>query len=241
MGRIFETRKATMFARWNKMAKLFTRLSKDITIAVKSGGPDPNSNPMLRRVLQNCRASNMPKDKIDSAIKRASGQDVKDYEEIVYEGYGPHGIALVVMTATDNPQRTVANVRSAFKDWGGNLGTTGSVGFMFTKMGAFRIAPDGIDAEALELDLIDFGLEEMGESTGEKGDKQLVVRCAFENWGKLQAAIEQRKLNVISSEPEYVPQTPNTSLTEEQAREVLELVDALEQDDDVQLVFHNLG
>jgi YebC/PmpR family DNA-binding regulatory protein len=183
----------------------------------------------------------MPKDKIDSAIKRASGQDVKDYEEIVYEGYGPHGIALVVMTATDNPQRTVANVRSAFKDWGGNLGTTGSVGFMFTKMGAFRIAPDGIDAEALELDLIDFGLEEMGESTGEKGDKQLVVRCAFENWGKLQAAIEQRKLNVISSEPEYVPQTPNTSLTEEQAREVLELVDALEQDDDVQLVFHNLG
>jgi YebC/PmpR family DNA-binding regulatory protein len=241
MGRIFETRKATMFARWNKMAKLFTRLSKDITIAVKSGGPDPNSNPMLRRVLQNCRASNMPKEKIDSAIKRARGQDVKDYEEIVYEGYGPHGIALVVMTATDNPQRTVANVRSAFKDWGGNLGTTGSVGFMFTKMGAFRIAPEGIDAEALELDLIDFGLEEMGEGTGEKGDKQLVVRCAFENWGKLQAAIEQRKLNVISSEPEYVPQTPNTSLTEEQAREVLELVDALEQDDDVQFVFHNLG
>jgi YebC/PmpR family DNA-binding regulatory protein len=241
MGRIFETRKATMFARWNKMAKLFTRLSKDITIAVKSGGPDPGSNPMLRRVLQNCRASNMPKDKIDSAIKRASGQDVKDYEEIVYEGYGPHGIALVVMTATDNPQRTVANVRSAFKDWGGNLGTTGSVGFMFTKMGAFRIAPEGVDAEALELDLIDFGLEEMGESTGEKGDKQLVIRCAFENWGKLQAAIEQRKLNVISSEPEYVPQTPNTSLSEEQAREVLELVDALEQDDDVQLVFHNLG
>lgn len=241
MGRIFETRKATMFARWNKMAKLFTRLSKDITIAVKSGGPDPGSNPMLRRVLQNCRASNMPKDKIDSAIKRASGQDVKDYEEIVYEGYGPHGIALVVMTATDNPQRTVANVRSAFKDWGGNLGTTGSVGFMFSKMGAFRIAPEGVDAEALELDLIDFGLEEMGEGTGEKGDKQLVIRCAFENWGKLQAAIEQRKLNVISSEPEYVPQTPNTSLTEEQAREVLELVDALEQDDDVQLVFHNLG
>jgi YebC/PmpR family DNA-binding regulatory protein len=241
MGRIFETRKATMFARWNKMAKLFTRLSKDITIAVKSGGPDPNSNPMLRRVLQNCRASNMPKDKIDSAIKRASGQDVKDYEEIVYEGYGPHGIALVVMTATDNPQRTVANVRSKFKDWGGNLGTTGSVGFMFQKMGAFRISPEGLDLEALELDLIDHGLEEMGESTGEKGEKQIVIRGAFENWGKLQSAIEQRKLNVISSEPEYVPQTPNTSLTEEQAREVLELVDALEQDDDIQHVFHNLG
>jgi YebC/PmpR family DNA-binding regulatory protein len=240
MGRIFETRKATMFRRWDKMAKLFTRISKEIAIAVKAGGPDPNSNPTLRRVLQNARASNMPKDKIDAQIKRASGQDQKAYEEIVYEGYGPHGIALVIDCATDNSQRTVANVRSKFRDWGGNLGTTGSVSFMFNKMGVFRIAPEGLDLESLELDLIDHGLEEMGEGTGEKGEKQIIIRCAFNDWGRLQSAIEERKLAVLSSQAEYVPQNV-TTLPEAQATEVLELVDALEQDDDVQHVFHNLG
>jgi YebC/PmpR family DNA-binding regulatory protein len=240
MGRIFETRKATMFRRWDKMAKLFTRISKEIAIAVKAGGPDPNSNPTLRRVLQNARASNMPKDKIDAQIKRASGQDQKAYEEIVYEGYGPHGIALVIDCATDNSQRTVANVRSKFRDWGGNLGTTGSVSFMFNKMGVFRIAPEGLDLESLELELIDHGLEEMGEGTGEKGEKQIIIRCAFNDWGRLQSAIEERKLAVLSSQAEYVPQNV-TTLPEAQATEVLELVDALEQDDDVQHVFHNLG
>jgi YebC/PmpR family DNA-binding regulatory protein len=240
MGRIFETRKATMFARWNKMAKVFTRIAKDIVIAVKSGGPDPHTNPALRRALQNARGANMPKDKIEAAIKRASGQDQKAYEVVVYEGYAPHGVAVMVETATDNGTRTVANVRSAFKDHGGNMGTTGSVSFQFKKMGVFRLAPEGIDQDALELDLIDHGLEEMGEGTGEKGEKVLVIRGAFESFGQLQAALESRKLNVISAESEYVAQTP-VELPEDKAKEVLELVDALEQDEDVQKVFHNLA
>src|SRR5512138_3881425 len=174
MGRIFETRKATMFARWNRMAKVFTRVAKDIAIAVKAGGPNADTNPALRRALQNARGANMPKDKVDAAIKRASGQDQKDYELVLYEGYAPHGIAVVVETATDNVVRTVANVRMHFKNHGGNLGTTGSVAFQFQKMGVFRLAPEGIDLDALELELIDHGLEEMGESVNEKGEKQLV-------------------------------------------------------------------
>lgn len=239
MGRIFETRKSTMMARWNRMAKLFTRLSKEIHIAVKAGGPDPHLNPALRRVLQNARAGNMPKDKIDSAIKRASGQDQNDYAEVLYEGYGPHGVAVIVETATDNITRTVANVRLAFKSNGGNLGTTGSVSFVFKRMGTFRIAADGVDQESLELDLIDHGLEEMGESENEKGEKQLVLRCAFHDFGRMQSAIEERKLSVVSSQLEQIPQTL-AELSEEQAKEVFELVDALEQDDDVTHVFHNM-
>jgi len=240
MGRIFETRKHTMFARWNKMAKMFTRLAKEIAIAVKAGGPSAESNPALRRVLQNCRAANMPKDKIDSAIKRASGQDQQSYDIVLYEGYGPHGVPMIVETATDNPTRTVANVRMHFKDHGGNMGTTGSVGFMFQRMGVFRLAPEGLDLEALELDLIDHGLEEMGEGTGEKGEKQIVIRCAFAHFGQLQAAIEARGITPLSAESEYVPQTP-AELPEDKATEVLKLVDALEQDEDVQRVFHNLA
>src|SRR5512134_1132828 len=206
MGRIFETRKATMFARWNKMAKAFTRISKDIAIAVKSGGPSVDTNPALRRVLQNARAANMPKDKIEGAIKRASGVDQTDYEIVVYEGYGPHGIPMIVETATDNVVRTVANVRMHFKEHGGNMGTTGSVAFQFQKMGVFRLAPQGLDLEALELDLIDHGLEEMGEGTGEKGEPLVVIRCGFASFGQLQAAIEQRKLPLVSAESEYVAQ-----------------------------------
>ena len=240
MGRIFETRKATMFARWNRMAKVFTRISKDIAIAVKAGGPNPDNNPALRRALQNARGANMPKDKVEGAIKRASGQDQQAYEVVLYEGYGPHGIAMVVETATDNVVRTVANVRMHFKDHGGNLGTAGSVAFQFTKMGVFRLNPQGLDLDALELDLIDHGLEEMGESIGEKGEKQIVIRCGFASFGHLQAAIEERKLPLISAESEYVPQNP-VQLSEEQAQEVLKLVDALEQDDDVQKVFHSLA
>jgi YebC/PmpR family DNA-binding regulatory protein len=229
-----------MFARWNKMAKLFTRISKDIAIAVKAGGPDPAGNPSLRRVLQNARAANMPKDKIEGAIKRASGVDTAGYEIVIYEGYGPHGIPLIVETATDNVVRTVANVRMHFKDHGGNLGTSGSVAFMFQKMGVFRLAPEGLDLESLELDLIDHGLEEMGEGTGEKGEKQIVIRCAFAHFGQLQTAIEARGITPISAESEYVPQTP-AELPEDKATEVLKLVDALEQDEDVQRVFHNLA
>jgi YebC/PmpR family DNA-binding regulatory protein len=240
MGRIFETRKATMFARWNRMAKVFTRITKEIVMAVKAGGPDPHTNPALRRALQNARGANVPKDKIEAAIKRASGQEQHNYEVVLYEGYGPHGVAMVVETATDNVVRTVANVRMHFKNHGGNLGTTGSVAFQFQRMGVFRLAPEGLDLDALELELIDHGLEEMGEGQGEKGEKQVVIRSAFSSFGQLQAAIEDRKLPLVSAESEYVAQTP-VELPEEQAREVLALVDALEQDEDVQKVFHNLA
>lgn len=240
MGRIFETRKHTMFARWNKMAKAFTRVSKDITIAVKSGGTDPHSNPALRRAIQNARAVNMPKDKEDIAIKRAAGEDQKDYEIHTYEGYAPHGVPVIVETATDNVVRTVAIVRVAFKNWGGNMGASGSVGFMFKRMGVFRVDPTGINADDLELDLIDHGLQELGEGLGEKGEKQLIIRCEFHDFGKLQSAIEARKLNVISTASEYVAQTP-MDLPEDKAAEVLKMVDELEQDDDVQNVFHALA
>jgi YebC/PmpR family DNA-binding regulatory protein len=229
-----------MFARWNKMAKLFTRISKDIAIAVKSGGPLAENNPALRRALQNARAANMPKDKVEAAIKRASGQDQQAYEVVLYEGYAPHGIAVMVETATDNGVRTVANVRMHFKEHGGNMGTSGSVSFLFQHMGVFRLAPEGLDLEALELDLIDHGLQEMGESKGEKGEPQIIIRCAFNDFGRLQSAIEARKLTPLSAESEYVPQNL-IELPEEKAQEVLKMVDELEQDEDVQRVFHNLG
>ena len=240
MGRIFETRKATMFARWDKMSKAFSRIGKEVTIAVKKGGPDPASNPMLRRVMQNARAVNMPKDKVEAAIKKASGQGVADYEEILYEVYAAHGVPVIIEVATDNPTRTVANLRAAIVRHGGNLAATGSVAFMFKRMGVFRLKPEGIDQEAFELDLIDHGLEEMGESTGEKGDAQLVVRCAFADFGKLQKALEDRKITPISAESEYIPSTPVT-LPEDEATSVLKLIDKLEQDDDVQRVFHALA
>jgi YebC/PmpR family DNA-binding regulatory protein len=240
MGRIFETRKATMFARWNKMAKAFTRVSRELTVAAKAGGPDPHTNPNLRRAVQNARAISMPRDKIDAAIKRASGKDMTHYEELIYEGYAAHGVAVLVVAMTDNPTRTVANVRMRFTKHGGNMGSSGSVAFAFQHMGVFRLDPAGIDQEALELDLIDHGLEEMGLGTDEKGEPELVIRCAHQNFGKLQAAIEARGLTVRSATSEYVPQTPMT-LPEDQATEALATVDWLEQDEDVQHVFHNLG
>jgi YebC/PmpR family DNA-binding regulatory protein len=222
------------------MSKQFARLSKEITIAVKAGGPDPNANPPLRRIIQNARQINMPKDKVEAAIKRASGKDAASYEEIMYEGYAPHGVAVVVETATDNPARTVSNLRTHFNKGGGNLASTGSVAFNFKRMGVFRLSPDGLSPDELELELIDHGLEEMGESTGEKGEPQIVIRCAFADFGTLQKALEDRGIKPLSAEAEYVPTTPMT-LEERQANEVLALVDRLEQDDDVQKVFHNLG
>src|SRR6187551_314090 len=240
MGRIFEVRKHTMFARWNRMAKQFAKIGKDITIAVRSGGSDPNSNPALRRVMQNARAVNMPKDKVEAAIKRASGADAKDYEVVIYEGYAPHGVAVIVEAATDNTKRTVASVRSIFSQFGGNLGTTGAVDFMFKRMGVFRLNPEGIDQDDLELYLIDHGLEEMGEGSGEKGEPQIVIRCAFADFGKLQEALEARKLTPLSAEHEYICTVP-TTLPEAQATEALELIDKLEQDDDVHAVFHTLA
>jgi YebC/PmpR family DNA-binding regulatory protein len=240
MGRIFETRKATMFRRWDRMAKQFARIGKDIAIAVKAGGPTPENNPTLRRVIQNARAVNMPKDKVEAAIKRASGQGSAVYEEILYEGYAPHGVAVLVETATDNPTRTVANLRSHFSHSGGSLGSTGSVAFAFRRMGVFRLAPEGVDAESLELDLIDHGLEEMGESTGEKGEPQLVIRCAFQDFGQMQRALEEWGMTPLSAESEYIALN-HVQLPDEQATAALALVDELEQDDDVQKVFHNLG
>ena len=240
MGRIFEVRKHTMFARWNRMAKQFARIGKDITIAVKNGGPDPASNPALRRVIQNARSVNMPKDKIEAAIKRASGRDAANFEEVLYEGYGPHGVAILVECATDNPTRTVASVRNAFSKNGGNLATTGSVSFQFKHMGVFRLSPEGIDPDDLELYLIDHGLEEFGESTGEKDEPQLVARCLFEDFGTLQKGLEDRGITPVSAEHEYICMAP-TDLPEEQANEVLELIDKLEQDEDVQKVYHTLA
>jgi YebC/PmpR family DNA-binding regulatory protein len=229
-----------MFARWNRMAKQFHRVAKDINIAVKAGGPDPNANPALRRAVQNARAVNMPKDKVEAAIKRASGKDATNFTEIHYEGYAPHGVAILVETATDNPTRTVASVRHLFAKGGGNLASNGSVSFQFREMGVFRLHPEGIDQDDLELYLMDHGLEEMGESTGEKGEPQLVVRCAIGDFGRVQKALEDRALAPISAEREFVCTTP-TELPEDQARDVLELIDKLEQDDDVQKVFHTLA
>jgi YebC/PmpR family DNA-binding regulatory protein len=240
MGRIFEVRKHTMFARWNRMAKQFARIAKDITIAVKAGGPDPDSNPALRRMIQNARAVNMPKDKVEAAIKRASGRDAASYVEVLYEGYAPHGVALLVETATDNPTRTVAGVRNVITKHGGNLATNGSVSFLFRKMGVFRLDPAGIDQDDLELYLMDHGLEEMGESTGEKGEPQLVIRGLFADFGRLQLALEARGIAPLSAEHEYLCTVP-TELPEDQATEVLTLIDKLEQDDDVQKVFHTLA
>lgn len=239
MGRIFETRKHVMFARWNRMAKQFTRIGKDITIAVRSGGPDPDNNPALRRVIQNARAVNMPKDKVEGAIKRATSKDVTNYEEVIYEGYAPHGVAVLVQTATDNPTRTVGNIRNVFNKNGGNLGTSGSVSFMFRRMGVFRLDLAGIDQDDLELYLIDHGLDEMGEGSGEKNEPQLVIRCNFADFGQLQKGLEDRKLTPLSAEQEYICTTP-VELPDDQAREVLEFIDKLEQDEDVQKVFHTL-
>lgn len=221
------------------MAKQFARAGKEIAIAVRAGGPDPASNPALRRAMQNARAVNMPKDNVISAIKRASGKDATNYQEIIYEGYAPHGVAMLVEAATDNPTRTVANIRNVFDNNGGNLASSGSVSFQFKKMGVFRLNPEGIVQDDLELDLIDHGLEEMGESTGEKGEPQLVIRCAFADFGQMQKALEDKKITPLSAEHEYICLTP-TELPEAQATEALQLIDKMEQDDDVQKVYHTL-
>jgi len=240
MGRAFEKRKTTIFARADRMAKLFTRIGKDIAIAVKSGGTSPDGNPALRRALQNARAVNMPKDKVEAAIKKASGQGAADYDLVLYEGYGPHGVALLVEAATDNVTRTVANVRMHFKGHGGNMGSTGSVAFMFQRQGVYRISPEGVDRDALELELIDHGLESLEDGESDKGDKQLVIRCAFTAFGAMQSALEARHLTPISSTSEYVPAT-TTALPDDQTDEVLELIATLENDDDVQNVYSNLA
>ncbi|HLF46190.1 MAG TPA: YebC/PmpR family DNA-binding transcriptional regulator [Chitinophagaceae bacterium] len=240
MGRIFEVRKASMFARWDKMAKNFTRIGKEIIIAVKVGGPDPATNAALRRCFQNARSVGMPKDRVEAAIKRAQGKELANYDEILYEGYASHGVALLVETATDNHVRTVANVKSHFTKGGGALGNSGSVSFQFKKTGVFKLKPEGLNAEDMELELIDFGLEELGDSTGENGENILVVRCGFTDFGNMQKALEEKNITPISAELEWIP-TITVPLNDEQAEDVSKLIERLEQDEDVQKVFHNMG
>lgn len=240
MGRIFEVRKAAKFARWDRMAKQFSRVGKEIVIAVKAGGPDPETNPALRRAIQNGRGINMPKDNIDRAIKRAMGKDATHYDEVLYEGYAPHGVAVLVESATDNTTRTVGNVRPIFTKNGGNLGNSGSVAFQFNQVGSFKIKPGDFDEEELELQLIDFGLIEMGESEDDEGERILVIRCEFVEFGNMQHALEEMNIEPLSAETDWVPLS-TVSLDEEEADEVLKLIDKLEQDEDVQRVFHNLA
>ncbi|HMK24609.1 MAG TPA: YebC/PmpR family DNA-binding transcriptional regulator [Chitinophagaceae bacterium] len=240
MGRIFEVRKASKFARWDKMAKNFTRIGKEIIIAVKAGGADPNSNPALRRCFQNARSVGMPKDRVEAAIKRAQGKELINYDEILYEGYGPHGVAILVETATDNHVRTVANVKSHFNKGGGTLGNSGSVAFQFKKMGVFKLKPEGLNAEDMELELIDFGLEELGEGSAENGEDIIVVRCGFTDFGHMQKALEDKGIIPITAELEWIP-TITVPVNDEQAADVSNLIEKLEQDEDVQKVFHNMG
>ncbi len=228
-----------MFARWDKMAKNFTRIGKERIIAVKAGGPDVGTNPALRRCYTNAKASGMPKDRVEAAIKRAMGKDTSNYEEILYEGYGPHGVAIIVETATDNHVRTVANVKSIFTKGNGVLGNSGSVSFQFKKMGVFKLNPAGLDQDELEFELIDAGLDEMGESTEENGDTVLMLRCNFTDFGNLQKALEEKGITPISTELEWIPQN-TVELGEAEAEDLLKLVDKIEQDEDVQKVFHNL-
>lgn len=235
MGRAFEFRKERKFKRWDKMSKVFTRLGKEIVMAVKSGGPDPNTNTKLRTVIQNAKGAQMPKDRIEAAIKRASNKDEKDYEEVVYEGYGPFGIAFIVETSTDNTNRTVANVRSYFTKAGGALGTSGSVSFMFDRKAVFRFAKSNFILDELELELIDHGLTEIAENEGE-----IFAYTEFEDFGSMQKALEDRGIEVISADFQRFP-TTLTELTEEREELIHKLIDRLEEDDDVNQVFTNMA
>lgn len=236
MGRIFEVRKSSMFARYDRMAKQFSRVGKEIAIAVKKGGPDPDTNPMLRRVMQNAKGFNMPKDRIEAAIKNAQGKDQSSYDEVLYEGYAPHGIAVMVVTATDNTTRTVANVRSHFNKGGGSLGNSGSVGFMFKHLGIFKLKNEGQNLEDLELELIDFGLEEVGEDS----EGNIIVRCEFNDFGNMQKALEDKGITPITAEIEWIPLN-TVELTPEQQEDVYKLIARVEEDDDVQQVFHTMA
>lgn len=234
MGRAFEFRKGRKMKRWAFMAKTFTRIGKDIVMAVKESGPDPETNSKLRAVIQNAKAVNMPKDNIDRAIKKATDKDTSDYKEMVYEGYGPHGIAIVIETATDNTNRTVANIRSYFNKLGGSLGTSGSLEFIFTRVCTFNIAKGDLDIEELELELIDFGLEEIFEA-----DDDIVIYGSFESYGTLQTAIEEKGYEILSSGFERIP-NDTKALDPEQLAEVEKLIERIEEDEDVQNVYHNM-
>jgi len=234
MGRAFEFRKARKMKRWSAMSKAFTRIGKDIVMAVKESGPDPSSNSRLRAVIQNAKAVNMPKDNVERAIKKASDKSLGDFKEILFEGYAPHGIAILVETATDNNTRTVANIRSYFNKCNGSMGTSGSVEFMFDHTCNFRIPSEGLDPEQLELELIDFGAEEV--FMDEDG---ILIYASFESFGSLQKELETRGIEILSSGFERIPQLTK-ALTEEEVADVDKLLEKIEEDDDVQNVYHTM-
>lgn len=235
MGRAFEYRKERKFKRWGNMARVFTKLGKEITIAAKAGGPDPDMNPRLRVLIQQAKKENMPKDNIERAIKRATEKDVSDYKEVVYEGYGPYGIAILIETATDNPTRTVANIRSYFNKHGGSLGTSGCVEFLFEHKCIFKIAPkEGMSLEELELELIDYGVEEV-----EAKEDEIVIYGDFKSYADIQSYLEKNGFEIQSAEFEYFP-IETKSLNPEQREQIEKLLEKFEDDDDVQNVFHNM-
>ncbi|OWY21256.1 YebC/PmpR family DNA-binding transcriptional regulator [Sphingobacteriales bacterium UPWRP_1] len=235
MGRAFEKRKTQKMARWSQISKAFTRIGKEIAMSVKQGGPDPVSNPRLRMAMQNAKAANMPKEKVENAIKKASNKEEKDFDEVVYEGYGPYGVAILVECATDNPTRTVANVRSYFKKHDGELGKTGSLDFLFERQGVFTLNKGNLDPEELELELIDFGAEEV-DVDGE----EIYIYTAFSDFGTMQKAIEDKGIELIKAELQRFP-TTTVTVTEEQEEQINKLLEKLEEDDDVQQVFHNMA
>lgn len=234
MGRIFEKRKYKMFARFARMSKAFNKMGREIAVAVRAGGGDPAYNTRLRMAIQTARSLNMPKDRIDAAIKRALSKDTENYQEIVYEAYGPHGVALMIECATDNPTRTVANVRAILVRNGGTLGSSGSVAFLFERKGVFRIATGSLDMDELELELIDYGADEI-----ERGDGEVIVYTTFENFAGMQKALEDKSINILSAELQRIPTSIN-ELDDAAADEVGQLVEKLDEDDDVQAVFHNM-
>lgn len=234
MGRVFEKRKHKIFARNAKISKLYTKYGKEIAMAVKAAGPNPESNNKLKQIIQNAKGAQMPKDRIEAAIKRASEKDSSNYEEVVYEGYGPYGVAIVVETATDNTTRTVANVRMYFNRSGGSLGTQGSLSFLFNRMGVFQIKNTGQDLDELELNLIDFGAEEISENDG-----IVYIYTSYENFGSMSGGLEKMGVEVINAELVRIP-TTTVELTEEQEAEIDALVEKFEDDDDVTNVFTNV-
>ena len=235
MGRAFEYRKARKLKRWGNMSRTFTKIGKEITIAIKAGGPDPNGNPRLRALMQNAKAANMPKDNVERAIKKATDKDAGDFKELVYEGYGPYGIAIVIETATDNHTRTVANIRSYFNKAGGSLGTTGSLSFLFEHKCVFHIKPkEGISLEDLELELIDYGVDEV-----EADDDEVVLYGSFESYNDIQKYLEDNGFEIISSEFVRIPNDVK-ELDAEQRASIEKLLERIEEDEDVQNVFHNM-
>lgn len=235
MGRAYEYRKARKMKRWGNMAKVFTKLGKEIVMAVKTGGPDPNSNSRLRILIQNSKAANMPKENVERAIKKATSKDQQDYKDVVYEGYGPFGIAVLVETATDNTTRTVANVRCIFSKYGGSMGTSGSVSFMFEHKCIFKLkAKDGLDLEELELEMIDFGVSEIFAE-----EDTIIIYGEFEAFGAIQKYIEENSFEIISAEFERIP-TDTKELNDEQVASIEKLLEKLDEDEDVTSVYHNM-